>query len=304
MNTTKSTNDIVFKKLFDLIDDEQTRINNKILYSKHTIENIDNHVEITWTIWCANEYDEIYFKEISAVERVSKEIWKISVDRDTFVEITTTISSNDNSDLNLFWDKIEISETEAFFIDMAELPDAVITAYNEYYISDEIGAELCEWFGDETIDFNTFPQQIHDMLIRSLRLHWHNEGQEYATRKNFALYCESLNTFLIPGANDISKLPPLKSGLAIVCEKRRGMGSSDYLKRRKFMLDIDALKAAGHQVISFCGIFSGENADDLCIGITNISESEAKGLIKRTETSVGLHVNSEGVCKILESTTI
>jgi hypothetical protein len=72
------------------------------------------------------------------------------------------------------------------------------------------------------------------------------------------------------------------------------------LKVRKFVADINALRLEGHLVTPLKGIFAGDQVENTCYSVANITEAEAIELIKKTTMSVGLYFSPNGSCKVID----
>lgn len=291
--------------LFDLIDDEQQRFENPILYSKHSVERLgSDFILLRRTAWFVNKSDEFTFKAISAADHITVENWLLKLTDGEFQEASRAVSEHDNDSLITLISSLDEPETNVVGLDLDSLSKA-ISGYNQLYSSPDIGREIIEWFGDEAVDLSSFPTIIHPMLTSSIEQFQSEEAQRDADRRRmrleFDLTAPELGIRLTPGLCAVETMDSLGKGLVANYGARRSAGSSDFLKMRAFAIRVDQMKSDGYRVIDLQGIFAGEQTrTNLCYGLVNVSEPEAIELIEKTEIRVGLYVDPHGICKIID----
>lgn len=244
------------------------------------------------------------FKEITAADHILVENWLLRLTDREFKEAIRAVSEHDNDGLIMIISSLDEPETSVVRFDLDGLAKA-ISAYNQIYSGPDIGREVCEWFGDEVVDLNIFPSLIHPMLMRSIDEFKSEEVERDAEnrrkRLEFELTSLEFGLRLKPGRNAVEAIDGLGKGLAVVYGARRSSGSSDFLKGRAFSVRLDQMKSDGCRIIDLQGIFAGEQTRaQLCYGLSNISENEAFEFIRATEIRVGLYVNQQGNCKIID----
>ena len=306
MNNSTQITDKELGVFFNILDDEQLRAEYKILYSEYSIDRTKRgSITLRWTVWSLDESEEYMFEAISAAEQIMLEKWAFTLTDTQFGDVTQLIRSDNTDNMFEMISSINEPKTDVFVVRLEDAPDAAISAYNEHYSSIEIGQELSEWFGDDTVNLEKFPAAIQPMLSMSLELssQWEAEKVKKSSlaRQKFDLNNPELVSHLKPGKIHDTRLLSLGIDIVVVFGGISNAGSSGYLKMRKFSADIDLIKAEGRRVFDLQGVFAGmQTWGPLCYGVEIKSEEEAMSMIGKTNIRVGLFVETNGKCTIID----
>lgn len=300
-------NDIeLVAKIFGLIDDEQLRAQYPVLFCECSIEKpVAKDFVLRRIVWALDESDEYLFDEISAAKVISKETWKLDMTADQFSEFSISIGTRNERNVREQVSLLSEAEIDFDIIDLEDVPPEVISTYSQHYMSVEIGSELNEWFGEEAVDLDIFPSNIRPMLERSLELFFQwdveKELERSRRRQTFELADEAGDVHLNLGSVDVSRVSSLGEGLVVVDLSIRRGGSSAFLRARKLTTEIERMKTNGHHVIELHGVFAGDTTTiQSCRGVANVTEAVAIELIGRTDIRVGLYIQPNGICKVID----